>query len=108
MPEDSMMSDDTGMDDSLYADNISDKEENPAEDKTESIDEENAENPTALIPTSALGGSAKVGDSVTLKVVALHDDEAEVEIASGKKGESKEEGSADDELESMASTNKGY
>lgn len=74
MPEAS----DSGMDDSIYADDgVEEKpESNP------SVDEETAEHPTALVPLSALGGGAKVGDTVTLKVVKVHGEEAEVEIAS--------------------------
>lgn len=107
MPE-TMMAEDTGMgmDDSLYAGDGSGKE-SAAEDSPESIDEENAENPTALIPTSALGGKAKVGDSVMLKVVAIHDDEAEVEIASSKEMGMKDKPEANDELDSMSLMNKG-
>ncbi len=48
------------------------------------MDDEAAENPTALLPLSALGGKAKPGDTVTLKIVKLHGDEVEVEISSSK------------------------
>ncbi len=66
----------------------------------DSIDEEEAASPTALIPTSALGKSAKVGDTITIKVVKIYDDEAEVQISSGKTPTSETQ-SADDELDAM-------
>lgn len=72
----------------------------------ESIDEMEAENPTALIPTSALGKNPKEGDTITLKVVAIHDGEAEVELSTGETKPMKREMMApDDELDEMA---KGY
>ena len=92
-----------GMDDSLYSDNGTD---DGKDEPNQSVDEENAENPTALIPLSALGKGAKEGDTITLKVKKIEGEEAVVEIASGKNGESKEDTSADDELETMASNNK--
>lgn len=70
------------------------------EETPESVDEEEAANPTALIPTSALGKGAKIGDTITLKVVKLYDDEAEVQISSGKTP-TQETQSADDELDAM-------
>lgn len=73
-------------------------------DETASVDEEEAANPTALIPTSALGGSPKVGDTVTLKVVALHDQEAEVSIKSGKSKDKEETKTADVELDAISSS----
>jgi len=94
-----------GMDDSLYAGDGAEKETS-AEETPESVDEENAENPTALIPLSALGKGAKIGDTISLKVTKIEGEEAVVEIAAG---ESKEDTSANDELETMASNNKeGY
>ncbi len=64
------------MDDSLYSDDSSESK------SAQSVDEETAENPTALLPLSALGGKAKVGDTLTLKILKLHGEEAEVEIVS--------------------------
>lgn len=91
--------DETGMDDSLYGGE-------PAEEKgepKESVDEENAEHPTALLPKSAFGPKCKPGDSVTMKVIKDHGDEVEVELTSASeddetKTESKD---ANDELDSM-------
>jgi hypothetical protein len=108
MPAESMMAEENtgmGMDDSLYADK-GDEKESPDEGANESVDEENAENPTALIPLSALGKGAKEGDSITLKVKKIEGEEAVVEIAAGKSEES--DTSANDELDTMASNNKGY
>lgn len=81
------------MDDSLYGD------ESPADKPEEnaSVDEENAEEPTALLPMSALGGNAKVGDMLTLKVLKLHGDEVEVSIASSSDDEAGETESYGDE-----------
>jgi len=68
----------------------------------DSIDEQEAENPTALLPLSALGKNVKAGDTVTLKVVKLYDDEAEVELSSETETESPaEDASAGEELDSM-------
>ncbi len=77
-----MPPEDSGMDDSLYSDG---KSSDAADEKSapqDSVDEKAAETPTALLPLSALGGKAKPGDTVTMKVVKLHGDEVEVEISS--------------------------
>ena len=70
-----------------------------------SIDEEEESNPTALLPVSSLGGNVKVGDSVTVRVVKVYDDEAEVEITSGNskpvKAGPATDMSANEELDSM-------
>jgi len=75
------------------------EETETTEETPESVDEEEAANPTALIPTSALGKNAKIGDTVTLKIVKLYDDEAEVEITTGKT--KTEPMSADMEIDAM-------
>lgn len=94
--------------DAFYSDSKTD-EEGAAEESTESVDEENAENPTALIPLSALGKGAKEGDTITLKVKKIEGDEAIVELEGGNNADTGKDTSADDELETMASTNqKGY
>jgi hypothetical protein len=80
MPEAS----DSGLDDSLYGDEGAEE----STETVESVDEEAAETPTALLPLSALGGKANVGDTVTVKVVKLHGDEVEVEIAASEESES--------------------
>lgn len=58
---------------------------------TRTIDEEEAANPTSLIPLSALGKDVKEGDTVTVRVVKLYDDEAEVEVTSGENNHEEEE-----------------
>lgn len=101
-----MMTETNEMEDAFYsspegAEEVSEETET-TEETPESIDEEEAANPTALIPTSALGKSAKIGDTITLKVVKIYDDEAEVRISSGKtKTTTEETMSADDELDAM-------
>lgn len=100
------MTEETGMDDSLYSAPEGEKEE-ATKDEAESVDDQNEENPTALIPTSALGKSAKVGDSITMKVTKIEGEEAIVELSSGDKKTDKEMSSSD-ELDSMAETNKEY
>lgn len=94
-----MPNEDDGMDDSLYSDESSSDSKSDAES---SVDEEAAENPTALLPVSSLGG-AKVGDTVTVKIVKLHGDEAEVKISSSdNESESESEpGEKDDEYNEM-------
>lgn len=95
------------MDDAFYSEPKEDNmpEPGPSEDVPESIDEEEADNPTALLPVSSLGGNVKVGDSVTVRVVKVYDDEAEVEITSGNTKPAKpgptSEMSANEELDSM-------
>lgn len=92
------------MDDAFYSspEEEASKESPDTEETPDSIDEEERENPIALIPLSALGKDVKVGDTVTIEVKKLHDDEAEVSISSAKKMPMKETMmSADDELDSM-------
>ena len=88
----------SGMDDSLYGDKAATETTTPEE----SVDEKSAENATALIPTSALSESVKVGDTVTMKVLKLHGEEVEVELSSASDAENPaEEQSAGEELDSM-------
>lgn len=84
MPE----NDDSGMDSTLYGDEGQKSSDSDA--SKDSVDEESADNPTALLPLSAFGGKAKPGDTFTGKVIKNHDDEVEVEISqsSGKEPES--------------------
>ena len=76
---------DSGMDPTLYDEAAPAKEEAAAPDK--SVDEQNAEKPTALLPVSALGKGVKVGDSITVTVTKVMGDEATVELS----GSSEEE-----------------
>lgn len=88
----------------MPADDVEEEVETETETEIETVDDENEKNPTALLPTSALGKGVKEGDSVTLTVVKLHGDEVEVSISSGKTKETKPEKSADEELDSMAAS----
>jgi len=76
---------DSGMDPAIYSDEAPAKEETAAPDK--SVDEQNAEKPTALLPVSALGKGVKVGDSITLTVTKLAGDEATVELSGSEETE---------------------
>ncbi len=99
------------MDDAFYSDGGSQDGNDPAEEKgetTDSIDEEEAENPTALIPMSALGDNAKEGDVITMRVKKVYGDEVEVSISSSKDSKPKKESqSPDEELDSMDSMKGG-
>lgn len=90
-----MPNEDSGLDDSLYADEPAEKA------KPDSVDEEAAENPTALLPLSAFGGKAKAGDTVTMRIVKVHgSDEVEVEISESVEEES-EMDTDDEELKQL-------
>lgn len=92
--------DDSGVDEDLY---------DPGTPKPKSVDEQEAEEPTALLPKSILAGKKfDPGDEVVLKIVAMHGDEVEVEYATEKPGEedhdeSKPHDDMDGELSSMNS-----
>jgi hypothetical protein len=69
--------------------------------KEESVDDQNAGNPTALLPKTILGGKTfKVGDEVVLKITADHGDEVAVAYATEKPGMSEEKSGAE-ELDEM-------
>ncbi len=68
-----------GMDDSLYSDDTP-----KSGDKPDSVDEQEAMEPTAMIDMKVLAGKhgpPKEGDEVVLKVVKVHGDQAEVEYS---------------------------
>lgn len=71
-------------------------------DETASVDEVEAANPTALLPKTALGTNPKPGDTITVKVLKVFDDEVSVELSSKSK-DKEETKSADMELDEMAS-----
>lgn len=65
-----------------YGDPSEPKDSAPAQDPENRDD---ANQPTALIPKSLLAGKDfKVGDEIVLKIVALHEEDAEVEYAPEK------------------------
>lgn len=74
-------------------DTETEKPENDSEDQSE---------PTALLPKSLLG-TVKAGDSVTLKVVHIYEDEVEVE-KTGSESNDEEDGyaSVDKSIDAMA------
>ncbi len=92
-----MPPEDSGVDDSLYSDGEPSDAADAKAEPQDSVDEKAAENPTALLPLSALGGKAKAGDTVTMKVVKLHGDEVEVEISSSSDETPDNEPATDDE-----------
>ena len=60
---------------------------------------------TALLPKSILAGKEfNVGDEVVLKIVAMHDDEVEVEYA---KSDDKPKSAMDESMDSMGEMMKG-
>lgn len=72
------------------------------ETKADSVDEQNAENATALLPKSALGKNVKEGDKITLTVTKLHGEEVMVSLSSKSKTEKTEPKSADEDIDSLA------
>lgn len=66
-------------------------------EQPENPQEEKDEGRTALVPLDFLPSSLKPGDTLTIKVVHLYDDEAEISIAESKP----ERMSAEDDLNSM-------
>lgn len=60
----------------------------PAEEK-----EEHAEGDTAIVPKSLMAGKDfKVGEEIVFKIVAIHENDFEVEYSYGDEKEHKEEG----------------
>ncbi len=96
---------DDGIDEELYGGK-------PDESKPKSVDEQESESPTALIPKSILGGKKfEPGEEVVLKIVADHGEEMEVEYATEKPGEKEEpmkEKPAPDMDGELASMNSEY
>lgn len=90
------------MEDAVYTP----KETSDVTQQPRTIDEEEAENPTALLPMKALGSGVKEGDTVTVRVVKLYGDEAEVEVVQGET-EMPEEGEMMEENAELDSMDKG-
>jgi hypothetical protein len=93
-----------GVDEGLYGGD----EPKPNQAPPKSIDEQEAEAPTALIPKSLLAGKKfNPGDEVVLQIVAEHGEEVEVKYAPEKPEEDETkpetETSTDPELASMNS-----
>lgn len=56
------------------------------------------EQESALLPKSLFGGDCKVGDVYKVKVVAIHDDELEVEPAGEEKTDKQESSEEEDDM----------
>lgn len=95
---------DSGLDEALYGDEP-ERDESKAEStyskSEESVDEEAAENLTALLPLSALGGKAKSGDTITMRVVKVLGDEVSVEISESTEDDETESDENADELREL-------
>lgn len=85
------------MDEGLYGD-----EPAPTKNKPQSVDEQEKDNPSALIPKSLLAGKKfNPGDEIVLEIVAEHGEEVEVKYASekpDKESETKPEPEQDSDL----------
>lgn len=71
--------------------------EEPAEDG-----EAKDEGETVLVAKSALGGECKVGDTYSMKVVGIYDDEVELAKSESGAKESEKEDNSDSDIEAMA------
>ncbi len=71
-------------DDAFYSavEEPADKGDSEGASDADSVDEEAEKSPTALIPLSAIGKRAKVGDSITVKVMKIEGEDAVVELSS--------------------------
>ena len=74
-----------------YTPSYDDEEVSVSEEK----DKSESSSATALIPKSVLGGkSCEIGDEITCKITAIHDDELQVEVSGyveSEKDETEEE-----------------
>ncbi len=99
-----------GMDDSLYGE--SSKPMSKSKSPPESIDEEEAEHPTALLDLKILTGKdgvkPKVGEERVVKITAIHGDEAEVMYAPEKPDEEEEHEEPDEANDNPAAINSRY
>lgn len=110
MEKQMMMGEDEGEMDSLYA---SGEPADKGKGENESIDQEEAESETAMVPNKILQGKSgeplKEGDEVVLKIVKNFGDESEVAYSETKPGEigGGEGAGADEELDAMDKGNPG-
>jgi len=94
-----------GVDESLYDSETPQKPDS----KAQSVDEEEAMNPTTLVDLKVLTGkdgvAPKVGEERVVKVVAIHGEQAEVQYAPEKPDESEgSETEYDPEMEQLNSS----
>lgn len=96
-----MNNDDSEMD-SLYS-------EDKPEAKPKSVDEQEQANPTHLLDKKAFPAGCEVGQTYTIKVVAEHGDEAEIEVVKPEQNETgaKPEGEPESDPE-LAEMDKNY
>ena len=82
------------------------EQESPSEQSSPGEEKDPRDSKTALLPRSILAGKEfEPGDEVVLKIVAMHDDEIEVEYA-GDSGD-KKDSSSDGKPEMAASSSDG-
>jgi exosome complex RNA-binding protein Csl4 len=95
-----------GMDSSLYSEDAPATDTEKAPDgKPESVDEQEAMDPTSLVDVKVLtgkNGAPKEGDEIMVKVVKIHGDQAEIEYAPEKA--EKGEPDSDDDMETLNKT----
>lgn len=100
--ERTMPTEDSEMD-SLYSEPEATSQETPPETPegdTKPEDEAEDMGESAIVPTKLLSG-AKEGDTITLKVVKLYGDEAEITALPGKSTQTKSD--VDEEIDALAS-----
>jgi RecJ-like exonuclease len=97
---------DSGIDETLYDSETPQKPDS----KAQSVDEEEAMNPTTLVDLKVLTGkdgvAPKVGEERVVKVTAIHGDQAEISYAPEKPDES--EGKATESDPEMTKLNSEY
>lgn len=67
-------------------------DQTPAEGEDEGMEQEESGGKTALVPKSMLGSELKVGDTVTMKVTHIYEDEVELQPAGEGETEDEDEG----------------
>ena len=97
------------MDDSLYGDDMPEKEK----PSTESVDDEEKEDmePQEVVSTKVLTGKhgpPKEGDEIVVKVVSIHGDQAVIKYAPEKPEGSKEEEAGESDKDEMEEINSKY
>ena len=90
---------DSGLDPTIYSDEAPPEKEEAAPEQ--SVDEQAAEKPTALLPLSALGKGVKVGDTITLTVTKLAGEEATVELSGNRDEETETETPVEPDVEEI-------
>lgn len=102
MPAEAIVEETETTDDAFYSAPDEGGKEAVDADETASVDEVEAENPTALLPKTALGTNPKPGDTITVKVLKVFDDEVSVELSSKPSAKASDSKSANEEIDEMA------